>query len=97
MSSIRAYLPFSPVSMAVTLVVGLLVVYIGLIAMVMSYGVVTMEFSQSVRSDESQVAELESQYLDKVAEITSADYTALGYAKPADQLFVRAQGATALR
>lgn len=91
------HLPFSPISMCVTLVVALLVVYIGLIAMVMSYGVVTMEFSQSVRSDESTVAELESQYLDKVAEITSADYTALGYAKPGTQVFVRSQGATALR
>lgn len=97
MPNLRAYLPFSPVPLCVTLVVALLVVYIGLIAMVMSYGVVTVEFSQSVRSDESELAQLESQYLDKVAQITSADYAALGYAKPAGQVFVRAQSATALR
>lgn len=97
MHSLRAHVPFSPVSLCATLVVTLLVAYIGLIAMVMSYGVVTVEFTQSVRSDESELAQLESKYLDKVAEITSADYAALGYAKPVGQVFVRAESATALR
>lgn len=97
MPSIRSYLPFSPVSLCVTLVAVLAVSYIGLMAMVMSYAALTVEFSQSVRSDESAVAALESQYLDRVAEITGTDYTALGYAKPTAQIFVRAQSATALR
>ncbi len=97
MLSLRTNLPFSLVSLCVTLVLVLLVAYIGLMATVMSYAVLTVEFSQSVRSDESTVAELESQYLDRVSQITGADYTALGYAKPVTQIFVRAESATALR
>ncbi|HET9641313.1 MAG TPA: hypothetical protein VFP46_00480 [Candidatus Paceibacterota bacterium] len=97
MHKLRTYLPFSPLSVAVTLVAILIVTYIGLIATVMSYAALTVEFSQSVRSDESVVAKLESAYLDKVARITAADYTALGYAKPAKETFVRSEGVTALR
>jgi len=75
----------------------LLVAYIGLIATVMSYAALTVEFSQSVRNDESVVALLESQYLAGVSRITGTDYAAEGYAKPLSKVFVRAQSATALR
>jgi hypothetical protein len=75
----------------------LLVVYIGLIATVMSYAALTVEFSQSVRNDEAVVAALESQYLAGVTRITNTDYVADGYAKPASKVFVRAESATALR
>jgi len=75
----------------------LLLVYIGLIAVVMSYAALTVEFSQSVRNDESAVATLESGYLANVAHITGIDYAAAGYAKPQTEVFVRAESATALR
>lgn len=75
----------------------LLVAYVGLIAIVMSYAALTVESSQSVRNDEAAVATLESAYLAGVAHITNIDYTALGYAKPLTEIFVRAQSATALR
>lgn len=75
----------------------LLVVYIGLIAIVMSYAALTVEFSQSVRSDESTVATLESEYLADVAGITNTNYIAAGYAIPIAEVFVQAQSATALR
>lgn len=78
-------------------VIILLVTYIGLIAVVMSYAASTVEFSQSVRDDESAVAALESEYLSRIANLTAADYTALGYEKPVSQAFVRAEGVTALR
>lgn len=79
-------------------VVGVLAVaYIGLIAVVMSYAALTIEFSQSVRNDESAVAALEGQYLSTVAQITATDYSAAGYAPPIAKIFVPAKSVTALR
>lgn len=75
----------------------LLVAYIGLIAVVMSYAALTIEFSQSVRNDEASVASLEARYLAGVASITSTDYAAAGYTKPVAQVFVQAESSTALR
>jgi len=75
----------------------LLVSYIGLIAVVMSYAALTVEFSQSVRNDESKVATLESEYLASVARTANTNYATAGYAKPLTKLFVRVQSATALR
>lgn len=88
---------FSPVSYAATLAGALFVAYLALIAVVMSYAALTVEFSQQERNDEATVAGLEAQYLAQVAAVTTTDYVALGYAKPAAQLFVSAAPATALR
>ena len=97
MRNLSFHLPFSVLSLASGVVAVLAVAYIGLIAVVMSYAALTVEFSQSVRNDESAVAALESEYLAGVARITSTDYAAAGYAKPLAEVFVRAQSATALR
>lgn len=97
MYNLRSLLPFSMLSLCSSVVGILLVAYIGLIATVMSYAALTVEFSQSVRNDESVVALLESQYLAGVSRITGTDYAAEGYAKPLSKVFVRAQSATALR
>ncbi|MHB8710530.1 MAG: hypothetical protein ACYC6X_03215 [Minisyncoccota bacterium] len=75
----------------------LLVTYIGLIAAVMSYAALTVEFSQSVKNDEAAVAVLESQYLASVTRITNTDYVTEGYAAPIAQVFVQAKSVTALR
>jgi hypothetical protein len=75
----------------------LLVAYIGLIAVVVSYAALTVEFSQSVKNDEAAVAVLEAQYLASVSRITNTDYLAEGYTAPAAQLFVPARSVTALR
>lgn len=75
----------------------LLVVYIGLIATVMSYATITVEFSQSVRDNRATVAQLEKEYLSKMATISSTNYLAEGYAKPVSKVFVRAKEVTALR
>lgn len=91
------HFPFSPVRFCIGIVAILLVVYIGLIATVMSYAALTIEFSQSVRNDESDVAALEGKYLDNVARTTTTDYLAEGYARPAVTTFVPAKNATALR
>lgn len=81
-----------------TVIVGaLLVIYVSLIATVMTYASLTIEFSQSVKSDESAVAELETQYLRIVDNLTSIDYTAQGYALPVATVFVAASRQTALR
>jgi len=88
---------YSPVALC-TGVAGLLaVVYIGLIAVVMSYAALTIEFSQSVRNDETAVAKLESRYLEAVAQVTALDYSVAGYAKPIAETFVATKGVTALR
>ena len=87
----------SPASIGFGAVGILTVVYIGLIAMVMSYAALTVEFSQSVRNDEASVAALESRYLTSVAQISATDPAKEGYAKPSAELFVPTKSATALR
>ena len=88
---------FSPLSAAATLAGGLFVAYLALIAVVMSYAALSVQFSQSERNDEAVVATLEAQYLSSLSTITNTDYLALGYAKPAATVFVPARAATALR
>ena len=58
MRSLSFRLPFSLLSLISGAVAVLAVSYIGLIAVVMSYAALTVEFSQSVRNDESAVATL---------------------------------------
>jgi hypothetical protein len=97
MSNFRYHLPFSVLSACWTALGVLVVSYIGLIAVVMSYAALTVEFTQSVKSDEAVVARLESQYLDQVARVTNTDYAAAGYTKPEQLVFVREKSRTALR
>ena len=91
------HFPFSPTALCSGVVAILAVSYIGLIAVVMSYAALTIEFSQSVKSDEAVVATLEGQYLSSVANVTSVDYSADGYAAPVAEIFVPAKSVTALR
>ena len=88
---------YSPISFGISVVAVLVVSYIGLIAVVMSYATLTVEFSQSVRNDEAVVARLESRYLAAVAKITKTDYGQIGYEKPRKETFVPAKSGTALR
>ena len=75
----------------------LAVAYMGLIAVVMSYATLTVEFSQSVRNDEAEVAGLEETYLTIIEDITNTDYVTAGYVKPNIKLFVPSAGMTAMR
>ena len=75
----------------------LAVAYVGLIAVAMSYAAHTVEFSQSVRNEETAVAMLEGEYLATMARITKTDYVAAGYAEPSIKVFVPAKSVTALR
>jgi len=86
-----------PVTLAVLLVAVLGVAYIALVATVMSYAALTVEFSQSVRNDGTAVSALESRYLDIVASINDTDYAATGYVKPSVLVYVPKAPATALR
>lgn len=97
MHNLRFHLPFSLVSLGVGMVAVLAVTYIGLIAVVMSYATLTVEFSQSVKNDEAALAMLESRYLAQVAHIETIDYRAIGYALPVSKTFVPATSMTALR
>ena len=97
MPNLRLHVPFSPVSIAAFSVGTLVVVYLALIAVVMSYAALTIEFTQSIRNDEAQVAMLEAQYLASVQKVIGTDYAALGYSKPIAESFVRARSSTALR
>ena len=97
MSNIRAHLSLSLVSICIGAVSILLIAYIGLIAVVMSYATLTIEFTQSVRNDETEIAALESEYLSGVAKITKMDYSAAGYATPVATRFVPTRSVTALR
>ena len=75
----------------------LFVAYIGLIAVVMTYASLTIEFTQSVKTDEAKVAVLEAEYLARVVTITNTNYAAEGYAPPTAQIFVPTKSVTALR
>ena len=97
MYNLRFHFPFSFVSLCTGTVGFLAVVYIGLIAVVMSYAALTVEFSQSVKNTEASVAVLESQYLGSVARIESLDYRTVGYVQPSTKIFVPATSVTALR
>lgn len=70
--------------------------YIALIAVVMSYAAMHVEFAQEVRSDEAAVATLESSYLASLDSLTSTDYGQLGYVKPATKIFVEGNVHTAI-
>lgn len=97
MRKLYSHLSFSPVPFCIGTIALLCVVYIGLIATVMSYAALTVEFSQSVRDGESAVAVLEGRYLKSVGRITATDYLAEGYALPVKKTFVKAESTTALR
>ena len=97
MHNSRFHLPCSILSLCTGIVATLAVVYIGLIAVVMTYAALTVEFSQSVKNDEASVAILDSQYLAGVARIQSTNVVAAGYVKPVALLFVPATRMTALR
>lgn len=90
-------LALSPRTFLLWLAAALFVAYLALIAVVMSYAALTVEFAQSVRSDEATVAILEREYLSEVSAITSANYALVGYAKPVAVLFVPGAPGTALR
>ena len=97
MHSIRSNFPFSAVSLCGGIVGILLVSYVGLIAVVMSYATLTIEFSQSVKNDEAAVATLEGKYLATVMRTTATDYVTEGYILPIAKIFVPAKSSTALR
>lgn len=97
MRNLARRLSYSAVSLCTGAVGILAVAYIGLIAVVMSYAALTVEFSQSVRNAETAVGKLERQYLATMAHITKMDYAAAGYAAPNAKIFVPAKSVTALR
>jgi purine-cytosine permease-like protein len=70
--------------------------YIAVIAVVMSYAALHVEFAQEVRSDEAAVAALESSYLASLSTMTGMDYRALGYTRPLAKVFVTGSAPTAL-
>ncbi len=97
MRNIMSSLSFPLVPLLSGTVAVLAVTYIGLIAVVMSYATLTVEFSQSVKNDEAAVAQLENRYLKGVAIIQKLDYRTAGYAAPLAKIFVPATSKTALR
>ena len=97
MSNVLHRFPYSVTSLCFGAVAVLAVAYVGLIAVAMSYAALTVEFSQSVRNDETAVAALEGQYLATMAHITKTDYAAAGYTAPSVKVFVPAKSVTALR
>ncbi len=66
----------------------LVVLYLGLIATAMAYAALEVEFSDSIKNDEASVAVLESNYLNKIATITTTDTASLGYTTPVAVVYV---------
>ena len=88
---------FSPVKFCTGAVGALLVTYIGLIAVVMSYASISIEYTQSIKHDESDVATLEAKYMAEIGAVTTTDYRSLGYAAPSATTYVSTKSVTALR
>jgi len=97
MLNIRSYFSLSVTSLCFSVVAILAVVYLGLIAVVMSYAALTVEFSQSMKNDEAGVAVLESAYLNHVSQIQGLDYHSVGYVTPLAKTFVPGTNVTAMR
>lgn len=97
MYKFTTHFPFSIVSLCLGAIAVLATIYIGLIAVVMNYAALTVEFSHSVKDTESSVATLEAQYLSSVARIEEVDYRTVGYVKPQTRIFVPVTSVTALR
>jgi len=91
------HFPFSVMTVCSVTVAVLGVVYIGLIAVVMSYATLTVESSQLVKNGEAEVAILDSQYLSNISRIENLDYRSIGYALPSAKTFVPRERMTALR
>ena len=92
----RLFNRLSLVPLAAGLTISLALTYVGLIAVVMSYATLHVEFTQEVRSDEASIAALEASYLATLSSLTATDYRSLGYEKPLSKRFVTGVGATAL-
>ncbi len=90
MSKIHETFSFSPRAFLLGTNITFVVVYLALIAFVMSYAALTVEFSQSVRNDEAAVGTLDGQYLAALSSITESDPVALGYRKPVASILVSA-------
>lgn len=60
----------------------MLFVYIGLLAFVMSYGVISMRSSQIVQDTQTRISTLETAYLDKIRNINNIQPQQLGFEKP---------------
>jgi hypothetical protein len=87
---------WSPVRTLAAINATFIVVYLGLIAMAMTYAALEVEFTQYTKSDEAAVAQLEAHYLGSVAAITATDYAAEGYAMPIAEVYVPGAPQTAL-
>ena len=87
---------WSPLSALVMGNVGLVLVYLGLVAFSMSYAALEVQSAQSVKGEEAQVATLDTQYLAAIAAVTESDPAALGYAAPVATLFGPGTPATAI-
>ncbi len=75
-----AQLPFVP---ALSFIAGILLVsYLALLAFIMVYGTLQMQFAQRVRDTSAQVGVLESQYLSLITQINKSDPSTLGFTKP---------------
>ncbi len=90
-------LPTSSVAWGAGIVATLFVVYVGLITTVMSYASLTVDYAQSIKSHESELATLEAAYLAHVNDLTHTNISALGYRAPTAKNYVPARSATALR
>lgn len=93
----QSYLSFSLLALCSWIAAILAITYIALLAVVMNYAALTVEYSQSVRNKEAEIAKFESKYLSAIARIATTDYIAEGYVQPINKTFVRTNSATALR
>lgn len=96
MSNVLRIGSWSPVSSLLALNGALVIVYLGLIAIAMTYATLQVEFTQYTKNDEAAVATLESSYLGALSTLTTTDYAKLGYTQPIAEVFVPGAPQTAV-
>ncbi|HFC10774.1 hypothetical protein MNBD_CPR01-373 [hydrothermal vent metagenome] len=78
----------SPVRPLLILVGFLLVGYIGLLATVMTYGVLQMQSAEAMRDMSAKVATLDAEYFSTISTINKTDLSAQDFVKPISVAYV---------
>ncbi len=74
---------------AFSILVGvLLVVYIGVLSFVMTYGVIQIQSAEAVRDTSAHVATLDAEYFDTVAKLSDIKPESLGFEKPSSIAYI---------
>lgn len=78
-----------PITATLAAAAGLLaIVYVGMLAVAMTYGVLQIQAAQTVRDTSAAVGNLETTYLSVITTINNVNPVSLGFSKPSTVAYV---------